>query len=128
MGVIVDFRRENFLASFLFSLMSWGLLYYWLCLMHSIDEKVASTVLSSPLIRVLIITTVFFFIIQKRSGVLREFIIVTFGGIVMFVSSIVLFNLFLKTTSSFYDLIFYYECFLLVFFCGLPICLFIRMV
>lgn len=128
MGVIVDFRRENFLASFLFSLMSWGLLYYWLCLMHSIDEKVASTVLSSPLIHVLIITTVFFFIIQKRSGVLREFIIVTFGGVVMFVSSIVLFNLFLKTTSSFYDLIFYYECFLLVFFCGLPICLFIRMV
>lgn len=128
MGVIVYFRRENFLALFLFSLFSWGLLYYWLCLMHSIDEKVASTVLSSSLIHVLIITTVFFFIIQKRSGVLKDFIIITFGSVIMFVSSVAIFELFFKTTSNFYDLIFYYECFLLVFFCGLPMCLLIRMV
>ncbi|SEL68650.1 hypothetical protein SAMN04487787_11682 [Kosakonia sacchari] len=128
MGVAVNFRRENFMASLLFSLISWALLYYWLCIMHSIGEKVASTILSSSLIRALIITAVFSFIIQKRSGVLRDFAIITSGIIFIFLSSIAILNLILKTTSDFYDLIFYYECFLLVFFCITPIHLLIRMI
>jgi hypothetical protein len=67
-GLVVNFRRENFIAAFLFSLISWELLYSWLYLMHSIDETVASTVLSSSLIHVLIITAACSFIFQKRSG------------------------------------------------------------
>ncbi len=48
------FRRENLMASLLFCIVSYGLLSTWLYLVHSINEKVESTLPSSLLIRVLI--------------------------------------------------------------------------
>ena len=60
------FRRENLMASLLFCIVSYGLLSTWLYLVHSINEKVESTLPSSLLIRVLIIITALSFIIQKK--------------------------------------------------------------
>ncbi|HBU4463282.1 TPA: transporter, partial [Klebsiella pneumoniae] len=48
------FRRENLMVSLLFCIVSYGLLSTWLYLVHSINEKVESTLPSSLLIRVLI--------------------------------------------------------------------------
>ena len=127
-GLVVNFRRENFMAAFLFSLISWELLYSWLYLMHSIDETVASTVLSSSLIHVLIITAACSFIFQKRSGVLTGLVAITAGFIFIFINSIVIFNLIFDITPDINDFIFYYECFLLIFFCGMPVYSFIRMI
>ncbi len=45
------FRRENLMASLLFCIVSYGLLSTWLYLVHSINEKVESTLPSSLLIR-----------------------------------------------------------------------------
>lgn len=61
------FRRENLMASLLFYIVSYGLLSTWLYLVHSINEKVESTLPSSLLIRVLIIITALSFIIQKKT-------------------------------------------------------------
>ena len=44
--VVIDVRRENFMALFLFVFISWGILYFWLYLTHSIGEKVSTTILS----------------------------------------------------------------------------------
>ena len=63
------FRRENLMASLLFCIVSYGLLSTWLYLVHSINEKVESTLPSSLLIRVLIIITALSFILQKKPGV-----------------------------------------------------------
>ena len=73
------FRRENLMASLLFCIVSYGLLSTWLYLVHSINEKVESTLPSSLLIRVLIIIKALSFIIQKKPGVFKNFIAITFG-------------------------------------------------
>ena len=52
--------------SFVFLLMSWGLLYLWLVLMHNEEEQVASTILSSPLIYGCISMSVLLLISQKK--------------------------------------------------------------
>ncbi|PCF39837.1 hypothetical protein CE184_08860 [Klebsiella pneumoniae] len=54
--------------------LNYGLLSTWLYLVHSINEKVESTLPSSLLIRVLIIITALSFIIQKKPGVFKNFI------------------------------------------------------
>ncbi|EPS3655564.1 colistin resistant protein CrrC [Klebsiella quasipneumoniae] len=100
----------------------------WLYLVHSINEKVESTLPSSLLIRVLIIITALSFIIQKKAGVIKSFIAITFGLILLFIHTIIVLHLLLNTFPDIYDFVFYYEFFLMVFFCGLPLCLCIRMV
>lgn len=122
------FRRENLMASLLFCIVSYGLLSTWLYLVHSINEKVESTLPSSLLIRVLIIITALSFIIQKKPGVFKNFIAITFGLVLVFIHTIIVVHLLLNTFPDIYDFVFYYEFFLMVFFCGLPLCLCIRMV
>ena len=122
------FRRENLMASFLFLMVTCGLLSPWLYFVRAINEKVESTIPSSLLIRVLIIISALSFIIQKKPGVLKNLIAVTLGLILLFIFTITALHLLLNTLPDIYDFIFYYECFLLVFFCGLPVCLCIRMI
>ena len=50
----------------LFLLLSWGLLYTWLVLVHRMGEKVASTLLSSPLIYGCIALSVVSLVIQNK--------------------------------------------------------------
>ncbi|MGK1743906.1 hypothetical protein ACR91K_23145, partial [Klebsiella pneumoniae] len=45
-----------------------------------------------------------------------------------FIHTIIVLHLLLNTFPDIYDFVFYYEFFLMVFFCGLPLCLCIRMV
>ena len=52
-------------------------------------EKVESTLPSSLLIRVLIIITALSFIIQKKPGVFKNFIAITFGLILLFIHTII---------------------------------------
>ena len=69
----------------LFLLLSWGLLYTWLVLVHRIDEKVASTLLSSPLIYGCIALSVVFLVIQNKAGAFIELLIIAFWLMVIFV-------------------------------------------
>lgn len=64
---------------FLFLLLSWGLLYTWLMLVHRVDEKVASTLLSSPLIYGCITLSVVSLVIQNKAGAFIELLIIAFG-------------------------------------------------
>ncbi|MDM7109438.1 transporter, partial [Klebsiella pneumoniae] len=52
----------------------------------------------------------------------------TFGLVLLFIHTIIVLHLLLNTFPDIYDFVFYYEFFLMVFFCGLPLCLCIRMV
>ncbi|HAS1785323.1 TPA: transporter [Enterobacter cloacae] len=123
-----NLRHENVVASFLYALASWGLLYAWLCLMHYVNEKGESTLPFSSPIRISIAIAVLFFIIQKRPGVLKTFFIITSGTILTFLQIITALHLLLKIMPDVSDLVFYYECFLLLFFCGLPMYLCLRMI
>lgn len=84
---------------------------YWLYLVHSINEKVESTLPSSLLIRVLIIITALSFIIQKKHGVFKNFIAITFGLVLVFIHTIIVLHLLLNTFPDIYDFVFYYEFF-----------------
>ncbi|MDM7123025.1 transporter, partial [Klebsiella pneumoniae] len=61
-------------------------------------------------------------------GVFKNFIVITFGLVLLFIHTIIVLHLLLNTFPDIYDFVFYYEFFLMVFFCGLPLCLCIRMV
>lgn len=100
------FRRENLMASLLFCIVSYGLLSTWLYLVHSINEKVESTLPSSLLIRVLIIITALSFIIQKKPGVFKNFIAITFGLVLVFIHTIIVLHLLLNTFPDIYDFVF----------------------
>jgi len=50
----------------LFLLVSWAFLHLWLILIHSIDERVAATLLSSPIIFICMGVTVFSVLAQSR--------------------------------------------------------------
>ena len=121
-------RGENLMASLLFFMVSCGLLYSWLYLVRAINEKVESTLPSSLLNRVLIIIAVLSFFFQKKPGVLKDIIAITLGLILLFIHTITVLHLLLNIFPDIYDFVFYYECFLLIFFCGLPVCLCIRMI
>lgn len=116
------------MASLLFCIVTYVLLSTWLHLVHAINEKVESTLPSSLLIRVLIIIAVISLTIHKKSGLLKYLIVISFGLIFLFIDIIIAFHLFLNTYPDIYDFVFYYESFLLIYFCGLPFCLYIRMV
>jgi len=116
----VSFRRENVMASILFSILSWGLLYSWVYLMRATNERVDSTLPESSVIQVSIILAVIFFVFQKRPGVLKNLFIIISGLILIFLYTITVLHLLLNVVPDIDDFVFYYECFLLMFFCGLP--------
>ncbi|MBG0666968.1 transporter [Enterobacter roggenkampii] len=113
---------------FLFLLLSWGLLYIWLVLVHRMDEKVASTLLSSPLIYGCIALSVVFLVIQNKAGAFIELLIIAFWLMVIFVYLIITFTVLLNAMPDIEDLIFYYECYLIIFFGGAPLYLIMRMI
>lgn len=112
----------------LFLLLSWGLLYTWLVLMHKMDEKVTATLLSSPLIYGCIALSVVSLIIQNRAGAFTELLLIAFWLMVIFVYLIITFTVLLNATPDFNDLVFYYECYLVLFFGGSPLYLIARMI
>ncbi|AVP01381.1 transporter [Enterobacter cloacae complex sp. FDA-CDC-AR_0132] len=124
----VSFRRENVMASILFSILSWGLLYSWVYLMRATNERVDSTLPESSVIQVSIILAVIFFVFQKRPGVLKNLFIIISGLILIFLYTITVLHLLLNVVPDIDDFVFYYECFLLMFFCGLPMYLCLRMI
>ncbi|MCK4228528.1 MULTISPECIES: colistin resistant protein CrrC [Enterobacter] len=112
----------------LFLLLSWGLLYTWLVLVHRVDEKVASTLLSSPIIYGCIALSVVTLIIQNKAGALTELFVVAFWLMVIFVYLIITFTVLLNAMPDIEDLVFYYECYLIIFFGGSPLYLIMRMI
>ena len=113
---------------FLFLLLSWGLLYAWLVLVHRMDEKVASTLLSSPLIYGCIALSVVSLVIQNKAGAFIELLIIAFWLMVIFVYLIITFTVLLNAIPDIADLIFYYECYLIIFFGGAPLYLIMRLI
>lgn len=105
-----------------------GVTLFMVIPVHAIDEKVASTTLSSPLVHASITFSVLAFIFQKKPGALRELAIIVFWLVLIFIYSIVVFNILLNIIPDIYDIIFYYECFLLIVFCGSPAYLLMRII
>ena len=112
----------------LFLLLTWGLLYTWLILMHKMDEKVAATLPSSPIIYGCMALSVVSLIIQNRAGAFTELLVIAFWLMVIFIYLIFTFNVLLNAAPDFNDLVFYYECYLIIFFCGSPLYLIMRMI
>ncbi|AUJ81456.1 transporter [Enterobacter cancerogenus] len=112
----------------LFLLLSWGLLFTWLVLMHKMDEKVAATLPSSPIIYGCIVLSVVSLIIQNRAGAFTELLVIAFWLMVIFIYLIFTFNVLLNAAPDLNDLVFYYECYLIIFFCGSPLYLIMRMI
>ncbi|EPF0313719.1 transporter [Enterobacter cancerogenus] len=112
----------------LFLLLSWGLLYTWLVLMHKMDEKVTATLPSSPIIYGCIALSVVSLIIQNKAGAFTELLLIAFWLMVIFVYLIITFTVLLNATPDFNDLVFYYECYLILFFGGSPLYLIVRMI
>ncbi|WP_241783700.1 colistin resistant protein CrrC [Raoultella terrigena] len=128
MNIIKNVCLQKIIDSILFILTSWGMLYAWLILIHHVEERVTTTILSSPFIYVCIAVSVLLFIKQKQAGALKDLSIVTFWLAVIFVYSAVVFNLLLNITPEIADILFYYEFFLVIFFCGSPMFLLIRLI
>lgn len=128
MHIIKNVCRQKIIDSILFILTSWGMLYAWLFLIHHVEERVTTTILSSPFIYVCIAVSVLLFIKQKQAGALKDLSIVTFWLTVIFIYSAVVFNLLLNITPEIADILFYYEFFLVIFFCGSPMFLLIRLI
>lgn len=115
-------------ASLIFALVSWFLLYLWLILVHSIEERVASTILSSPLVHTCIALAMLLLMIQKKPGALKELAIIAFWIFVIFIYTVFIFNIVLSNIPNINDFVFYSECFLLIVFCGSPLYLSMRMI
>lgn len=112
----------------LFLLLSWGLLYTWLVLIHKMDEKVAATLPSSPIIYGCMALSVVSLMIQNKAGAFIELLVIAFWLMVIFIYLIFTFNVLLNAAPDFNDLVFYYECYLIIFFCGSPLYLIMRMI
>lgn len=84
-------------------------------LVHKMDEKVASTLLSSPIIYSCIALSVVSLIVQNKAGALTELLVVAFWLLVIFVYLIITFTVLLNAMPDIEDLIFYYECYLIIF-------------
>ncbi|MGL4034249.1 transporter [Kosakonia cowanii] len=119
-------RAENFPSLVVFLLVCWGLLYIWLLLIHHIGEKVALTLLASPLLYINFCACTFLLAVQQKSGVLQELTLIFLIIASLFISLIVIFNALRYRVPTIYDLTFYYECFLTAFFGVTPLFLFVR--
>ena len=119
-------RAENFPSLVVFLLVCWGLLYIWLLLIHHIGEKVALTLLASPLLYINLCACTFLLAVQQKSGVLQELALIFLIIASLFISLIVIFNALRYRVPTIYDLTFYYECFLTAFFGVTPLFLLVR--
>jgi len=119
-------RAENFPSLVVFLLVCWGLLYIWLLLIHHIGEKVALTLLASPLLYINLCACTFLLAVQQKSGVLQELTLIFLIIASLFISLIVIFNALRYRVPTIYDLTFYYECFLTAFFGVTPLFLLVR--
>lgn len=119
-------RAENFPSLVVFLLVCWGLLYIWLLLIHHLGERVALTLLASPLLYINLCTCTFLLAVQQKSGVLQELTLIFLIIASLFISLIVIFSALRYRVPTIYDLTFYYECFLTAFFGVTPLFLFVR--
>lgn len=119
-------RAENFPSLVVFLLVCWGLLYIWLLLIHHLGERVALTLLASPLLYINLCACTFLLAVQQKSGVLQELTLIFLIIASLFISLIVIFNALRYRVPTIYDLTFYYECFLTAFFGVTPLFLFVR--
>lgn len=119
-------RAENFPSLAVFLLVCWGLLYIWLLLIHHIGEKVALTLLASPLLYINLCACTFLLAVQQKSGVLQELTLIFLIIASLFISLIVIFSALRYRVPTIYDLTFYYECFLTTFFGVTPLFLLVR--
>ncbi|ELE9704043.1 transporter [Enterobacter sp.] len=115
-------------TSCLFLIVSWGLLHLWMILIHEVDEKVAATIISSPVIYGCIAATSFFLVIQHKGGGLSELLVMALCLALIFIYLIIIFSILLNIAPDIADLVFYCECFLIIFFVGSPIYLMLRMI
>ncbi|WP_248725372.1 transporter [Enterobacter cloacae] len=115
-------------TSCLFLIVSWGLLHLWMILIHEVDEKVAATIISSPVIYGCIAATSFFLAIQHKGGGLTELLVMALCLALIFIYPIIIFSILLNIAPDIADLVFYCECFLIIFFVGSPIYLMLRMI
>ncbi len=81
-----------------------------------------------PIIYGCIALSVVSLIIQNKAGALTELLVVAFWLMVIFVYLIITFTVLLNVIPDIEDLIFYYECYLIIFFGGAPLYLIIRMI
>ncbi|WP_312278706.1 transporter [Kosakonia cowanii] len=119
-------RAENFPSLVVFLLVCWGLLYIWLLLIHHIGEKVALTLLASPLLYINLCACTFLLAVQQKSGALQELTLIFLIIASLFISLIVIFSALRYRVPTIYDLTFYYECFLTAFFGVTPLFLLVR--
>lgn len=119
-------RAENFPSLVVFLLVCWGLLYIWLLLIHHIGERVALTLLASPLLYINLCACTFLLAVQQKSGVLQELTLIFLIIASLFISLIVIFSALRYRVPTIYDLTFYYECFLTAFFGVTPLFLLVR--
>jgi hypothetical protein len=119
-------RAENFPSLVVFLLVCWGLLYIWLLLIHHIGERVALTLLASPLLYINLCACTFLLAVQQKSCVLQELTLIFLIIASLFISLIVIFSALRYRVPTIYDLTFYYECFLTAFFGVTPLFLFVR--
>lgn len=119
-------RAENFPSLVVFLLVCWGLLYIWLLLIHHLGERVALTLLASPLLYINLCACTFLLAVQQKSGVLQELTLIFLIIASLFISLIVIFNALRYRIPTIYDLTFYYECFLTAFFGVTPLFLLVR--
>ena len=115
-------------TSCLFLIVSWGLLHLWMILIHEVDEKVAATIISSPVIYGCIAATSVFLAIQHKGGGLTELLVMALCLALIFIYLIIIFSILLNIAPDIADLVFYCECFLIIFFVGSPIYLMLRMI
>ncbi|MDF7757972.1 transporter [Kosakonia cowanii] len=109
-----------------FLLVCWGLLYLWLLLIHHLGERVALTLLASPLLYINLCACTLLLVLQQKTGVLQELALIFLIIASLFISLIVIFNGLRYRVPTIYDLTFYYECFLTAFFGVLPLFLLVR--
>ncbi|KAA5965486.1 transporter [Pantoea sp. M_9] len=120
----VFIKRLRVLAPFIS--VSWGLLYLWLILAHAADDRVSHTLIASPLIYLSIVAAALLLVMQKRSGALKEILIIAFWLLVIMLWLVSFFSSMLNLHPGLNELLFYYECFLILFFCGSPLYLIMR--
>ncbi len=122
----VFIKRLRVLAPFIS--VSWGLLYLWLILAHAADDRVSHTLMASPLIYLSIVAAALLLVMQKRSGALKEILIIAFWLLMIMLWLVSFFSSMLNLHPGLSELLFYYECFLILFFCGSPLYLMMRII
>lgn len=122
----VFIKRLRVLAPFIS--VSWGLLYLWLILAHTADDRVSHTLMASPLIYLSIVAAALLLVMQKRSGALKEILIIAFWLLMIMLWLVSFFSSMLNLHPGLNELLFYYECFLILFFCGSPLYLMMRII